>query len=165
MANFWYVAATQPGKEGAAEVNLQRQGFRSWMPRQIRVVRHARRRVEKSVPFFPGYIFVSMDIECQRWRSVNGTFGVRSLVMEGERPLHCPTGLVEGLQALVDERGVFNVGIGPGDTVRVVTGPFAELVGTLVRLDSAGRARVLLRLMRGEVAVTLNTGSLVPVSG
>jgi transcription antitermination factor NusG len=85
--------------------------------------------------------------------------------MEGERPLPCPGGLVEGLQALVDERGIFNVGIAPGDVVRVVTGPFAELVGTLVRLDGAGRARVLLQMMRSEVAVILNMASLVPMSG
>lgn len=166
MVNRWYVAATQPGREDVAEQNLRRQDFGIWTPRQIRVVHHARRRHEKRVAFFPGYIFVSLDLERHRWRSVNATSGVRSLIMQGERPALCPAGLVEGLQALTDGSGLFNgvAGIAPGDAVRVVNGPFAELVGTLTRLDGAGRARILLRIMHGDVAVTLKLGDLVPAT-
>jgi transcription termination/antitermination protein NusG len=166
MADRWYVASALMGREDLAELNLNRQGFHVWMPRQTRMVRHARRRREKRVPFFPGYVFVSLDVDRQRWRSVNGTFGVHSLIMQGERPLPCPRGLIEGLQALTDDEGIFNVAVGlrQGDTVRVISGPFAELVGTLVRQDGAGRARILLRMMHGEVAVALPVKSLVPVA-
>ena len=164
MADRWYVVAAQPGCEDTAEVHLKRQGFDVWMPRQVRSVRHARRRQEKRVPFFPGYMFVSMDVARQRWRSINGTRGVRSLIMQGEQPCRCPGGLVEGLRAATDEKGIFNgmLGIGPGDAVCVVSGALAQAEGTLVDLDDAGRARVLLRIMQGEVAVTLNARVLAP---
>lgn len=164
MAIRWYVAATQPGREEVAELNLRMQGFDVWVPRQARVVSHARRRYEKRVAFFPGYAFLSIDPDRDRWRSVNGTFGVRSLIMQDGRPVPCPAGLVEQLQALTDENGLFNgaAGVGPGDAVRVVAGPFAELVGTLTRLDGAGRARILLQIMRTEIAVTLKVADLVP---
>jgi transcription antitermination factor NusG len=166
MADRWYVAQTLVGREDVAELNLGRQAFQAWMPRQTRVVRHARRRLEKHVAFFPGYIFVLLDVDRQRWRSVNGTFGVSSLIMQGERPLPCPKGLVEGLRALTNDDGIFNgaEGLRHGDAVRVISGPLAELVGTLIRHDGAGRARVLLQMMQGQVAVALPAKNLVPVA-
>lgn len=164
MTDRWYVAATQPGREIVAEQHLGRQGFHTWTPHQIRTVSHARRRYDKRVPFFPGYMFVSLDVDRHRWRQVNSTLGVRSLVMVGERPLACPAGLVENLQSLADENGMFNAAASmkPGDAVRVVAGPFAELAGTLISIDSADRAKILLQMMRSDIAVTLNVGKLAP---
>lgn len=167
MADRWYVVAAQPGCEDGAEAHLKRQGFDVWMPRQLRSVRHARSRRQKRVAFFPGYMFVSMNVERQRWRSINGTRGVRSLLMQGERPCPCPGGLVEALRAATDANGIFNgmVGVRPGDAVCVVSGALAQAEGTLVGLDDAGRARVLLRIMHGEVAVTLDAQALLPAHG
>lgn len=82
----WYVAATQVGREDSAESNLRRQGFPVWFPRQKKTVKHARRRIEKIISFFPGYMFVFLDLERDRWRSVNSTIGVRALVMQGGFP-------------------------------------------------------------------------------
>jgi transcription antitermination factor NusG len=166
MVQRWYVASVRLGFEDRAEANLVRQGFYVWTPRQVRVVRHARRRQEKSVPFFPGYVFLRLDIDRQRWRSVNGTLGVRSLIMTGERPLPCPEGLVEGLQALTDRNGTFSSAarMESGDAIRVVAGPLAEVVGTLLHLDGAGRARVLVKLLRSELVVTLDANRLAPAA-
>lgn len=164
MAERWYVVAAQPGREDSAEAHLKRQGFDVWMPRQIRNVRHARSRRRKRVPFFPGYMFVSMNVERQRWRAINGTRGVRSLVMQGERPCPCPGGMVEELRAASGEDGIFDglFRIAPGDAVCVVSGPLAEAEGRLVGLDDAGRAQVLLRIMHGEIAVRLDAHALEP---
>lgn len=166
MGVRWYVISTKPGSENIAEINLTKQGFLTWTPRQVRVVRHARRRQERRVPFFPGYLFVQMDIGRQRWSLVNGTFGVRSLIMEGEMPLPCPPGLVEGLQELTDDDGIFNgtAMIEPGDPVRVVSGPMAEFAGTFLRLDGSGRARVLLKLLSSDIVVTLHAAKLTPAA-
>lgn len=166
MAARWYVVSASPGSESVAETNLRRQGFSTWTPRQLRVVRSARRRIEKRVPFFPGYLFTQLDVERQRWRSVNGTFGVRSLIMAGGRPLPCPRGLVEDLQVLTGRDGIFNAAAAarPGDTVRLVSGPMAQLVGTLEHLDGAGRARVLLKLLNSDILVTLDAARLEPVA-
>ncbi len=80
----WYAANVFSGKEGFVERYLHRQGFVSFVPRSEKTVRHARRFNTRMAPYFPGYIFVAMDVALQRWRSVNGTFGVRSLVMQGD---------------------------------------------------------------------------------
>jgi len=164
-ATRWYAASVFPGKEDVVERHLYRQGFVSFLPRSEKTVRHARRFETRMWPYFPGYIFVALDIALQRWRSVNGTFGVRSLVMQGDRPLPIPPGLVEQFIALTGEDGQldFSGRLGTGTSVRILSGPFAEMIGRLDRLDSTGRARVLVAIMNGEIPVDLESRELVAI--
>lgn len=159
MSGRWYVVQVNPHREQVAAENLARQGFEFFLPRQRRTVRHARRLTERLVSYFPGYLFVRLDLEAQRWRAVNGTLGVRSLIMAGDRPAPAPAGLVEGLQAQADERGCLAPppDYGPGDRVRLNSGPFADLVGTLDRLEGPARARILIDLLYGVVPVIADT--------
>jgi transcription antitermination factor NusG len=78
-------------------------------------------------------LFVVLNPERDRWRSINGTFGVARLVSAHRRPMPVPTGVVEALLANVDEVR-FDRGLKPGQTVRVVAGPFAQFLGVLQRL-------------------------------
>lgn len=160
----WYVAAAQPGREDVALSHLSRQGFVSWLPRQRRMVRHARRVVEKRVAFFPGYLFVSLDLSTDRWRPINGTIGVRSLLMQGSRPQACPVGLVESLRAMADADGLVDErsALVEGEAVRIRVGPFADMVGTLAAIERAGRARVLIDILNGTVAVRMGVTNLSP---
>lgn len=59
---------------------------------------------------------------------------------------------------VADEHGVMGTrpALEPGQKVVVRSGPFADFVGTLERLDSAGRARVLLDLMTSVRAVRMD---------
>jgi transcription antitermination factor NusG len=45
-----------------------------------------------------------------------------------------------------------------------VSGPFANLVGTLDRLDAAGRTRVLLDIMGKAVPVAIHRLALAPAA-
>ncbi|HET9161691.1 MAG TPA: transcriptional activator RfaH [Caulobacteraceae bacterium] len=158
----WYVVQTQTGREHLAVEHLSRQGFEVFFPRQRRTIRHARRLTERLVGFFPGYLFVRLDAEVDRWRSVNGTIGVKGLIMAASRPAATPAGLVESLQAQADERGclVPPAAFGPGDRVRLLSGPFADLVGTLDRLEGAARVRILIDLVGGLVPVVADSGDV-----
>jgi len=162
----WYVAAVQPGREGSAERHLARQDFVAFAPRRLRTVRHARKVLTRKTPVFPGYLFVALDLARDRWRSVNGTFGVRGLVAAGERPSPVPRGLVEGFIKLTDDAGVMDVRLAllPGQRVQVLTGPFADLIGTIDRLDGRARVRVLLNLLNGESPVTMERDALWPAA-
>lgn len=161
----WYVAQTQPRREEMAFVNLARQGFRPFLPRLLRTVRHARRTRLARVPLFPGYLFVPLDLARHRWRCVNGTFGVVSLVMAGDLPQPVPRGVVEELVDLTggDEVVDFAGKLVPGTRVRVLTGPLADLLAELVELDDRGRARVLIDIMGGARELVLDRRQLAPV--
>ena len=155
----WYVVQTQAHREHLAAEHLARQGFDVFFPRQRRMVRHARRLTEKLAGYFPGYLFVSLDLDAQRWRSVNGTVGVRGLIMGADRPAAAPLGLVEALRAQADDRDCLAPppDYGPGDRVRLLSGPFADLVGTLDRLEGLARVRILIELVHGVVPVVADS--------
>ncbi|RME87750.1 MAG: transcriptional activator RfaH, partial [Zetaproteobacteria bacterium] len=76
MGRAWYAVRTKPRREFEAESNLEAQGFRVWLPKTTRVVRHARRVTEKIVPFFPGYLFVEIDMDAEHWAPIRYTRGV-----------------------------------------------------------------------------------------
>lgn len=154
----WYVVRSLPRQEARAEFQLLRQGFPVFFPRAMKTVRHARklRMVKGSV--FPTYMFVVLDIGRDRWRSVNGTGGVASLIMQGDAPQPVPVGVVENLLELVDEGGMVRLdrNLREGQKVRVVAGVFANAIGVLERLDANGRVRVLLDIMNGKVPALLD---------
>jgi transcription antitermination factor NusG len=152
----WYLVRALIHREAIAAEQLTRQGFTTFLPKQPRTVRHARRIRVALAAYFPGYLFVELDLAAQRWRSVNGTLGVSQLVGPAERPSPVPKGVVEALIEAADPRGVLS---GPplqaGQTVRIIAGAFADQLAVIERLDEAGRVRVLLEIVTGTVAVTI----------
>jgi transcriptional antiterminator RfaH len=156
-AERWYVARTLPQRELHAARQLANQGFRIFVPRYRKNRRHARKVETVSVPLFPRYIFVVVDRTRDRWRCINGTFGVDRLLVYGGEPQPVPEGVAENLIQATDEDGNvrFDFRLREGQTVKVTAGPFAELVGELEGLDENGRVRVLLEIMGGKVRVAL----------
>jgi transcription antitermination factor NusG len=162
----WYVVMTQPNKEHFAAENLAAQGFRSFVPRQSVTYKHARRVSTRLAPVFPQYLFVILDPDAHRWRAVNGTFGVRRLINDGDRPAPVRAGVVETLAASCDASGVLifrTSSLKAGDRIKHVSGLFAGLLGTLQGLDASGRVRLLLEIMSGRVTGTADASDVVLV--
>jgi transcriptional antiterminator RfaH len=153
----WYVVHTQPNRELRARKQLENQSYEVFLPRRLKTVRHARKLTNVAAAFFPRYLFIRLDLTRHRWRSVNGTFGVSSLIMQGEVPHPVPHGIVEAMLAAVDAKGLvcLEESLKVGEQVRLAAGPFAEQLGVLDRLDDSGRVRVLLEIMGATVPVQL----------
>jgi transcription antitermination factor NusG len=141
---------------------LAAQGFHTFLPRYRKTVRHARKLMTVNAPFFNRYLFVALDLSRDRWRSIYGTFGVTSLISDGTSPIPVPKGIIESLINISDANGFIKLGDGlrVGEPVRVLTGPFADLIGELVRLDGTRRAQVLLQLLGSVVPVSIDRGHL-----
>lgn len=155
---------TLPHLETRASINLLSQGFETFLPRRLKTIKHARQFRTIHAPLFPNYLFVALDLNRDRWRAINGTLGVRSLIMAGEQPQAVPIGVVEALIAIQDQTGTirFTSSIGPGQQVRLLAGPFADMVGRLEWLDDAGRVGVLLDLLGSKVRVRVKAEVLIP---
>lgn len=163
----WYVVHSRPGKEAWTLANLERQGFRAFLPQISRSVRHARQVREVLRPLFPRYLFVALDLGQDRWRAVRGTLGVSSLLMEGERPRAAPRGLVETMIAATDEAGGQGNAqpVVPGQVVRFLHGPFADRLARVVEMEDAERVRLLLEVLGTEREVRASTRDVFPAQG
>lgn len=151
----WYVINTQPNQEVRAELNLRRQGYHVWFPFIMKNRRHARKVERVKAPFFPGYLFVSLDLESELWSPIQGTYGVRNLVCNQGRPASIPTPFVENLLASTGDEGALCAPEPewvPGQKLKVSEGPFAENVATLVKLASKERVLVMINLLGREVS-------------
>ncbi|HEY0469738.1 MAG TPA: transcription termination/antitermination NusG family protein [Polyangiaceae bacterium] len=154
----------QPHRERGAAAQLANQDFQIFLPCLEKTRRHARKIETVRVPFFPGYLFVRLDLTRDRWRCVNGTFGVVRLVMQGEHPAPAPHGVIETLLNACGEDGLLDwqPKLMIGSAVKVLIGPFADFIGELEQLTDTGRVRVLLDIMGGRIPVFLARAHVVP---
>ena len=156
----WYVAQTHPNSEGKAAIQLQRQGFETYLPRYIKTARHARRTRLLQAPLFPRYIFVRLDPQTQRWRAVNSTTGITQLVGHGDRPSPVVAGIIESLKQREGANGFFDfaapaMSFKPGDAVCVVRGVFEACQGFFEARTDRDRVAILLDLLGRKVRVVL----------
>ncbi len=160
----WFAARTLAHRENSAHFNLHCLGFRSFVPRFWRTIRHANKLHNVFAPLFPGYIFVILDLSRDRWRSVNSAIGVASLIMGVEQPMSVPPGVVEALIARRESSGTIRLDrdLEVGERVRILSGPFAETLCRIEHLDDRGRVRVLLEIMGGQVVAQVDRSALSP---
>ena len=166
MTNNWYVAQTQINAEARARQHLINQGFEVFLPVYARRRRHARKVDTVLRPLFPRYLFVRLDLEKDRWRSVNGTVGITHLITQGDSPVPVPQPVMAELMARADPEGVVTLAqpeLRPGDQVRLEEGPFSEFVGVFEAISEDDRVMILLNLMGRQVRVRASRDSVTSV--
>jgi transcriptional antiterminator RfaH len=113
---------------------------------------------------FPRYLFVTFDVERDRWRSVQSTFGVSNLVRIGDKPVPLPDMVIDEIRAREDAEGFVRLGLPaglkPGSSVRLTDGLFADYQGTLERVAENQRVSVLLSLLGRKVRVSVPVASV-----
>jgi transcriptional antiterminator RfaH len=166
MSTHWYVIATKPRQESAAETQLARQGFNVFLPQIALRKRRRGRWADVVEPLFPGYAFVEMDVDSQSTAPIRSTVGVTGLVRFGGELLAVP----EAVMAIVLSAGQLppegvcaESALKPGDAVQVVGGPFAGLAGVFTLSKGADRVAVLLNLLGRETEVVVAEDDVAPV--
>lgn len=160
--SHWFLAQMKPNGHQLAQRNLDRQGFRYFLPMQEETRRRRDRFMTLLRPLFPGYIFVAFDPDHGLWRKINSTTGIARLVSFGKSPSPVPAELIDALMARCDQSGKFlqTSALPPGDTVRIGQGPFADFVATVDRLAPDNRVFVLLNLMGRKTRITVAANTL-----
>lgn len=159
MLSNWYVVQTHPNAEAKAASHLERQGFSVYLPRYLKRRRHARKVQIVQAALFPRYLFVNIDLQSQRWRSIQSTIGVSRLVTNGDMPAPVPAPIISGLKDREDERGFIAMAqepsFAPGDKIRILGGAFAEALGLFEGASDRDRVAILLDLLGRKVRVML----------
>jgi len=159
-AQRWYVVQSQPNAELKAVTHLNRQGFATYLPRYRKRRRHARRVEVVTAPLFPRYLFVSIDIAVQRWRSIYSTVGVTNLICNGDMPVPVSGPVVAALKQREDDAGFIKLDcrlpFRVGDKIQVLEGVFSNCLGLYDGMPDRDRVAVLLDLLGRKVRVLVD---------
>ena len=155
MGVSWFVVQTQPHAEEKARQHLCNQNIDCYLPRYRRMVRHARRQKMTLRPLFPGYLFVRLDPEECRWRSINGTVGVRRILTDGDMPLPINDRVIAEIRSREDENGAVKLrpSFARGQSIRLLQGPLAEVEGLFDEVRDQNRVYLLITLLGRQVRI------------
>ena len=161
----WFLAQLKPNSYRIAERNLQRQGFRTFLPLQEATLRRHGKFQLTLKPLFPGYLFVAVDTSSGGWRAINSTHGVTKLVNFGDDPAPVPMDLVSELMLRCDSEGKLlpPQRLTPGDSVTLTYGPFADFAAKVEQIDSDQRVWVLLDLMGRKTRLAVDADVVRPL--
>lgn len=113
-------------------------------------------RARKFKPYFPGYLFVHVDLNVVGLTTFQYMPNANGLVIFGGEPAIVPDNLVNAIHRRVDEivekGGEVYVNLKPGDKVRIQSGPFADYNAIFdARLPGTTRVRVLLKMLNERI--------------
>lgn len=156
----WWIAHTRSRQEKAFARQMHSQGIPYYLPHREKRSRRSGRTFVSYLPLFPGYVFFRGPVQA-RHAALGSHLLVRVLdVLEPEllsRELHQIRSLQESGASLVPLEA-----LEPGDTVRVLEGPFQGYSGVIVRGRTRLRLIVAITMLRKAVAVEFERDVLVP---
>ena len=154
----WICVYTKPQLEHQALWHLRNQGFPAYLPLHVERVA----RVEKIVPIFPRYMF-AQPLDDGSWSPMRSTRGVASVLRTPSGEARCvPQVVIDTLLAACAPNLVIyheEVVIKVNDALRVVSGPFSDLVG-LCKRTIKDRIWLLLEVMGRPVEVSVSRDSV-----
>lgn len=162
MTKNWFLLQFKPNSHHLAERNLHRQGFETFLPMRDVTQRKSTRFVNNRRPLFPGYMFVTFNIETGPWYKINGTLGVAKLVSFNGILKAVPLDLVTGLIARCDASGILRPPeqLAKGSEVQVLSGPFANFIATVDTIDDKQRIWLIMELMGQSARIAINQDKL-----
>jgi transcription antitermination factor NusG len=164
MHLYWYALRSKPRKEDVLWKQLLAQEIGVFYPR-IRV-HPVNPRARKLRPYFPGYMFVQVDLDDVGLSTFKWMPHAIGLVSFDGEPATVPDNLIHAIRKRVDEiaevGGEFYDGLKPGDPVRISSGLFAGYEAIFdSRLPGSERVRVLVQMLSDRsVPVELKAGQV-----
>jgi transcriptional antiterminator RfaH len=153
MANLWYALHVKPHKEPAVAGLLEAKGYEVYYP--VLHVKPVNPRSRKERPFFPGYLFVCLELSESGLSILRWTEGTHGLVEFGGEPASVPDNLIEELKERLADLELRDLS-GPapfekGDRVRIVDGAFEGYEAIFdTTLPDRDRVQVLLTYLRDQ---------------
>lgn len=166
MEKQWYVIHTYSGYENKVKANLEKRIesmnmgdkiFRILVPMEDEVeIKDGKKKISKK-KVFPGYVLVEMIMTDDSWYVVRNTSGVTGFVGSGSKPIPLHDSEVKNIlrQMGVEEpksRAAFDL----GQSVRVISGPFENFIGSIEEIyPDKAKVKVLVSMFGRETPVEL----------
>lgn len=137
----WYVVHTYSGHEQKVKDNIlkivESRGMGDLIlkiniPTEEKVEIKNGQRKSRKVKQFIGYILIKMKVTNESWYVVRNTQGVTGFVGQGKKPVPLTA---EEVRRLGIEKVIVNLKIKPGDTIKVINGPFEGHNGEVIEVD------------------------------
>jgi transcription antitermination factor NusG len=165
MSVQWFAMRTKPRKEEVVWRQLRVDGYDTYFPR-LRV-NPVNPRARKLIPYFPGYIFIHVDLDQVGQSVFQWMPHTTGLVSFGGEAAPVPENLIVELKKRIKEiaeaGGEKFLGLKTGDPVIIQEGPFYGYEAIFdARISGNERVRVLLELMinQRQVPIELNAGQI-----
>ena len=154
----WYVVQIHCRAETRVQMMLERKGLEVFLPRIIVPRMRRSRKILLHLPLFQGYLFVHTHLDTRAYHQIIKVDGVVNLLGNGN-PTPVPVEQIESIRTIVaGDRHYYPWRyLERGKKVRVIEGPLAGVVGTLVaRKEKKRRLVVTVELFQRSVAVELD---------
>ena len=134
----------------------RQQHLRLTPPRKIKITKGKKTTIKEKL--FPGYMLVRMIVSDDAWLAVRTTQGVTGFVGTADQPTPLPENEVKAITAFGQQAAPkFQSAYTLGEAVRIVEGPFNDLLGTVSSIDEAkGKVVVLVSIFGRETPVELD---------
>lgn len=163
----WYVVNTYAGHENRVKENLLRRVetmglqdclFRIVVAEEKEIEYKNGKEVEKTTNLFSGYLFVEMIMTDEAWYVVRNTPGVTGFIGSsggGAKPFPVADEEIESIlrRLGMSERRV-QIDYKIGDRVRILSGAFANVEGTVEELHNDTQTAVVLTILFGRETPT-----------
>ena len=119
------------------------------------------KKITRSKKFYPGYIFIQMDLTDQVWHLIRGISNVINFVGGGKgHPPEVPPAQIEAMQGQMkgDTRGPeVRFSFSVGESVMVIDGPFKGFSGIVKEVhQDKGRIKIEVSIFGGPTPVELD---------
>ncbi|MDO4701155.1 transcription termination/antitermination factor NusG [Erysipelotrichaceae bacterium OH741_COT-311] len=163
----WYVVNTYAGHENKVKDNLLRRVetmgisdylFRIVVAEEAEIEFKNGKPIEKMRNLFPGYLFVEMIMTDDAWYVVRNTPGVTGFIGSsggGAKPFPVAQEEIDSILRRIGqgERKV-NVDFTIGDSVKILSGPFAGMEGTVDAMNDQSQIATVLTILFGRETPT-----------
>jgi len=168
MNKRWYALHTYAGQEDKVKANLTQRiesfGMKDKISRmlipkeKIAEVKDGKRRIY-SRKFFPGYMLIEAELTDETKFVVSNTPGVSGFVGPNDQPVPLDEKEVKNIEdrmGLLEKQPKPGIVFDPGETVRIVKGPFSNFQGEILEVNShQQRLKVLVSIFGRETPVEL----------
>jgi len=153
MSLSWYVLQSKPNKEDFLFSQLQQRDIQVYYPRlRVDPVNPRSRKVR---PFFPGYLFVNVDLEQTPLSSIAYVPGMNRVVCFDQEPAIVPEDIIQtiihNVEKINENPDLEYNQLHQGDPVTIQGGPFEGYEAIFdTRLEGSERIRLLVKLLHGH---------------